>query len=253
MPRINRENMQGMEYFHIMVQGINKERIFEKEQEKNEYLKLLKKYNSTYKLDIIAYCVMGNHIHILIHAKIAKITELMQHVNTTYAKYYNKTNDRVGYVFRNRFKTQGILDRGNLFNCIIYIHNNPVKANICESPEDYKFSSYNVFFKMNDSDIIKDIFPTKEYFKKVHRSKKIENICFIDDEEAVESNINSSIDEYLSQKDIRKIELKYNKEAAEELVQYLNHVYGLSSRKISEYLDLNREAVRKIIEKNKRR
>ena len=54
----------------------------------------------------------------------------------------NKKRKRVGYVYRDRFKTQVINNEKHLYNCILYIHNNPVKANMCKKTSEYKFSSY---------------------------------------------------------------------------------------------------------------
>ena len=65
MPRIKRKNLNS-NIFHIMSQGINKEYIFEKEQDKRKYRKLIFLYNNEFNIEIIAYCIMGNHVHLLI-------------------------------------------------------------------------------------------------------------------------------------------------------------------------------------------
>lgn len=132
-------------FFHIIVQGINKEDIFKKERYINEYLKIIKKYIEELNLDIIAYCIMTNHAHLLIRTdKIEDISKLMQKVNSLYARYYNyMENGRVGYVFRDRFVSEPIDSKTYLINCIKYIHMNPVKAGIVEECRKYEFSSFN--------------------------------------------------------------------------------------------------------------
>ena len=99
---------------------------------------------------------MDNHVHMLVFSDfIEELSKTMSSVNTKYAIYYNKKMDRCGYVFRDRFKSEIIIDRKHLENCIKYIHNNPVKANICKIPSEYNYSSYKDFLnKKIDNDII---------------------------------------------------------------------------------------------------
>ena len=66
----------------------------------------------------------------------------MQRLNTKYGKYYNKKYKRVGYVFRDRYRAEGIYTEKYLYNCLKYIYNNPVKAGICKNAEDYPYSNY---------------------------------------------------------------------------------------------------------------
>ena len=75
------------------------------------------------------HCIMDNHAHFLIYyTKLEELSELMRKVNTTYAMKYNKINKRKGFVFRDRFFTQPILNEMQLYNCLVYIHKNPINA-----------------------------------------------------------------------------------------------------------------------------
>ena len=97
MPRQSRKNLTG-EFFHLIVQGINKERIFESDKMKEAYKSLLRKNLKDTKINILAYCVMNNHVHILVHsAEKEQISIFMRKVNTGYAKLYNSLNVRVMY------------------------------------------------------------------------------------------------------------------------------------------------------------
>ena len=155
MPRIAR-NRKISKYYHIMVQGINREFIFEKPVFKEQYMIFFRKSIEKKDIKLIAYCVMNNHVHMLVFSDcIEELSKTMSSVNTKYAIYYNKKMDRCGYVFRDRFKSERIIDRKHLECCIKYIHNNPVKAKICVSPSEYIYSSYNDFLnKKIDEDII---------------------------------------------------------------------------------------------------
>ena len=109
-------------FFHVMVQGLNKEYIFNKDEYKSKYINLIKKYKDKYEVLILAYCIMDNHAHILIYAnKVDEMSMFMQNINSKFALYYNKDIGRVGYVFRGRFNSQYINSKGYLLKCLNYI------------------------------------------------------------------------------------------------------------------------------------
>ncbi|MBR2744027.1 MAG: transposase [Clostridia bacterium] len=143
MSRIARERLNAS-FFHVMCQGINKEMLFNLDKQKEKYLFLLKENMFKFDIQIIAYCIMSNHVHILIYSEdMCKLSKFMKCVNTEYAQYYNYIEKRVGYVFRDRFKSQAITDKKYLYQCINYIHLNPVKAGMVALPQEYIYSSYN--------------------------------------------------------------------------------------------------------------
>ena len=143
LPRQSRK-LLGEIVCHHMVQGIDKEKIFETEENKKKYIFLLKKYYKKFDIKILAYCVMDNHVHMLLYSnKIQNISNFMRQVNSIYAMYYNKKMQRVGYVYRNRFKSVPMMTKRQLWTCIKYIHMNPVKAGIVKKESDYIYSSYN--------------------------------------------------------------------------------------------------------------
>ena len=120
------------------------------------FLKMLIKYTNENNIQLIAYCIMGTHAHILLkRSEIRVLTRCMIQINSTFAAQYNKKYDRVGYVFRDRYRTEEVFDLNYLHNCIKYIHMNPVKAKICANQSEYKFSSYNNY-------LYKSGFVTKE-------------------------------------------------------------------------------------------
>ena len=165
MPRIPRNSTKA-KFFHTMVQGIEKSFIFDNPASMKNYLSLIYKNANRFDVDILAYCIMDNHAHILLHVKsIHNMVKFFRCVNTSYAKYFNSKSHRVGYVFRNRYKSEGIYTVKQLFNTINYIHNNPIKAKICSQPEDYQYSSYNEFFESSNL-LNKEVL--RKYFKSTH-------------------------------------------------------------------------------------
>ena len=222
MPRYPR-NYLKTSFFHVITQGINRSYIFDKPEDIKYYIKIMYELVEKHSLKIIAYCIMNNHAHILIETKnVKELSKYMQRLNTKYAKYYNKKYNRVGYVFRDRYKSEGIYDEKHLYNCIKYIYDNPVKAEICIKPQDYPYSNY----KDNIKNIAKQEYP------------------FMDAE--IERNDEEIIREYLKQNNISLIDIENNKDILKTSVQTLKNNYKISLRKIAEKLKIGRETVRKI-------
>lgn len=248
MPRLARNLLEGKRLFHVMVQGIKKENIFYEEREKYEYIKLMNKYKEEYELNVLAYCMMNNHAHMLVEVKdINKLTLYMHKLNTSYAIYYNKNKSRVGYVYRDRFKTQVIKDEKHMYNCILYIHNNPVKAGICKQAKDYKFSSYDRFLYKDNEQMLINIFVNKKEYINVHTIKELKDMDFIEDEEERDIDIRNTINQYLIENKIHFVDLKLNKDLLKPISLKLKELYKLSNRKIADYLELDKEKIRRIL------
>ncbi len=168
MPRVSR-NKVGANYYHIMTQGIGKEYIFNTHQDKKKIIKVLKKYFVGDEVTIYAYCIMDNHLHLLVKSlNDEQLSTIMLKVNTSYAIYYNREHKRVGFVFRDRFRAEPVYDSYQMQNCVKYIHDNPLKAQIINDLNNYPYSSYNDYVNGNvSSDIINDIYGKEEYFDKL--------------------------------------------------------------------------------------
>ena len=133
-------------YYHVIVQGIGKEKIFEQGWMKAEYLNDLALYKNIHGIKVLTYVVMDNHCHMLLYAPdAASLGAYMRRVNTRYAQFYNHMCERVGYVFRDRYKSQAIFDDDYLINCMVYIHNNPVKIGIVTEAADYSYSGLQCY------------------------------------------------------------------------------------------------------------
>ena len=86
MARVARKDF-STSFFHVMVQGINKEYIFNEEKLKDKYLELITKYEKEYNVEILAYCIMDNHVHLLIYTEdIKQMSKYMHRVNSIYAR-----------------------------------------------------------------------------------------------------------------------------------------------------------------------
>lgn len=250
MPRLARKNIESL-YCHVIVQGINKEYIFKDNEMKESYRTLLKRSLKEINAQILAYCIMDNHVHILVYAdKIEDMSKLMHKTNSSYAKLYNKKNNRVGYVYRGRYYVQPINTEIQMFHCIAYIHKNPVKANIVLQMKDYKYSSYNEFFGKKDiisEKGIKLIFGSEnnylELYKEIHKNNEIEDIAEI----SMDRDVNVVIQEYLKMNKIKYDELVNDEKKFKELLLQLRHSSKLSLREMSKRFKMNKDKLNKII------
>jgi len=245
MPRKARKFVNSP-FYHVMCQGIKKENIFSDEENIKKYLFLLNKYKNDFFIDILAYCIMPNHVHLLVHTpKINLLTQFMHKLNSIYAINYNAINSRVGYVFRDRFKTEEITDLNYLFACILYIHNNPVKAGFCEMPNEYKYSSYHEFTnspKIINRNII-NRFLGESIDLQIQNTTLTSNIIFLDTENSPENKAREIIKQFenIKNKNISEILKNYNDR--KELLIQLHVKNNISYRCIEKLLNIKRRKI----------
>ena len=242
MPRMARKDL-NTPYIHVMVQGVNKEYIFESNADIELYLSILNKNIEKYDLTIMAYCMMNNHAHFLIHVhNIEELGNFMKICNLQYAQTYNREKNRVGVLFRNRYRTEPIYDIKYLINCIKYIHNNPVKANIVKKCEDYKYSSYNDYINnvgITKSSIVKSLFGEKcDYQKMFNESFELRQIDIIEENENVDYYISEGIKGYKKEYSENLVEILSNRENLKKLIFYLKNNCKIEYKEIMNYFDI---------------
>ena len=133
--------------YHIIIRGVNRQSIFNEEKDYKKFLEIIESLKEKMNFELYAYCLMSNHVHLLIRENQDPISSFMQRLSGKYAIWFNKKYDRVGYLFQNRFRSEPIESERYFFTALRYIHMNPVKAGICIRPEEYPYSSYGNYFK----------------------------------------------------------------------------------------------------------
>ena len=138
-----------------MLRGINKQNIFFGEDDCVRMMYIL--HDAQYLVDqngevvsdnmctIYAYCILDNHIHILLREGERKLSDIMRRIGDRYVVGYNRKYDRTGHLFQNRFQSEPVNDIEYFFTLIRYIHRNPVKAMEARSVESYPYSSWNEY------------------------------------------------------------------------------------------------------------
>lgn len=254
MPRKARKYIESR-YIHIIVQGINKEYIFESAEAKERYKEILKSKLAETEIKVVAYCIMDNHAHLLLYVEeLQELTSLMQKTNTSYAKWYNKQKKRVGYVFRDRFFTQVIMSERQLINCVVYIHNNPVKAKMVRNPAKYTYSSYKEFIETKElitTESVKLLFGKIENylncFKEIHKDDNINDIMDIKDGIKESDEI---INKFIRQEGKELKDIIKTEEIFREMLLELRHCGNLSLREMAKKFGISKDKLCRIINKN---
>ena len=129
---------------HLIARGIGKQVIFEEDADYSYYIHLLKRFGKETKVAVCAYCLMENHVHLLVYDRENHISLFMKKLGVSYSFYFNRKYDRVGHLFQDRFTSVAIESEDQMLTVFRYILNNPRKAGICEAA-DYQWSSYKCF------------------------------------------------------------------------------------------------------------
>ena len=144
-------------YYHVMNRGNNKLAIFEGISTKNTMLGFFERSAEIEGFEILAYCIMPNHYHLLVHTDTtATLSKAMQHINQSYSRHYMKRYAYVGHVFQGRFSCASINTSEYLSRVIRYIHQNPVRGKLCKDPLAYYYSSFCDYAGRYDRNILPD-------------------------------------------------------------------------------------------------
>jgi len=253
--------------YHIIARGNEKKDIFLDEEDKNKFIQIITNKKKKNEYTLFAYCLMNNHLHLLLKEEEDNVSRIMRRINTAYAYYFNKKYNRVGHVFQDRFKSEPVENDRYLISLIRYIHNNPVKAKMANQPHQYKWSSYSLYLKEQkciiDKEEILNLFSS-------NKSKAIRlfnefccqqnNDTFMDYQEVfIEIKEITSIKKAkehvtrcLKEKglQIESLKAKANKECRDKLIIELTKKTNLSYREIANILGFSRWLVIKGV-KNK--
>lgn len=147
MPRSARAKSHSGIY-HVMARGINRDPIFHDAEDFRHFLTILDHTRLPDAFALFAYCLMDNHIHLLLREQSDDLARSMKRINARYASWYNAKYDRIGPLFQDRFKSEAVDDDSYLLSVLRYIHQNPVKAHLAATPESYAWSSCAAYYNL---------------------------------------------------------------------------------------------------------
>ena len=163
------------EIYHVISRGTGRQLVFEDNEDRNFFIDLLVRYAGKASVEIYAWCLMGNHIHLLLHAPMARISECMKRLCGQYAQRFNTRHGRVGHLFQARFRSEPVADDPYLITVVSYIHYNPQRSNLA-SQETYRWSSYGEYFtnvpNVCKIDFALSLFGGIEHFLRFHEPQR---------------------------------------------------------------------------------
>ena len=155
----------------MITRGNNRRRIFDAPDDYQKFLSLLEIQKNRLPFFLYAYCLMTNHVHLLIERQATPISRIMHRVLTGYSQYYNRKYQRSGHLLQGRHKSILCQTDRYLSELVRYIHLNPVRAKMVRKPENYPYSSHRAYLGL-DAAVIVDVDPVLRHFgakKKVAR------------------------------------------------------------------------------------
>ncbi len=248
--------------YHVMQRGNERKNVFQDDEDKSRYLETIRQIKQEQRFSLHAYCLMDNHIHLMIKEGTEEIGKIMKRIAVSYAFYYNQKYKRVGHLFQDRFKSENVESDGYILSLARYIHQNPVKAGLTETPSKYRWSSYNEYLSESRSDILDSEFVIGLFSSNKEKARSL----FID-------YMNQDSDEAFM--DLLEEEIEMDEDKAKELYQTMLRNKGivtgigekvkipddfikefklktrLSVRKIAVITGVNKDKVSKITRNNK--
>lgn len=127
MPRTSRRKGES-DVYHVMIRGINQAQLFYDDDDKWAFLDRLGRYKGECGFSLYAWCLMGNHAHLLVKADMDTLSSAMKRLQLSYSSYYGRKYDRSGYLFQGRFRSKPVDDEAYFLAVLRYIHRNPLEA-----------------------------------------------------------------------------------------------------------------------------
>ncbi len=260
--------------YHITQRGNEKKNIFLCDKDRARYLHTLCCMKEKYNFILEAYCLMNNHVHLLVYDNGRDISQIIKSINISYVYYFNHTHERVGHLFQDRFGSEIIRDDKYLLSASAYIHNNPVKAGLVNKPEEYAWSSFKAFIGIEKNEhqfihpdrLLEMISCNKEnaaraYYEYVlmkQSQKQIEFMDFDNDKHILSKENNNFInttvnaENYIKEKlfksGMTKGALCANKSFRNEIIKYLRSNSSMNLREIGKIVGgLSESTISKIV------
>ncbi len=139
----NARQLSSTDTYHVVIRGADHQLLFEEKKDYQKYLEILQLYEAECQFELYAYCLMPNHIHLLIHSPVTSLGSVFRHVSTTYSSWFNAKYNRTGYLQEGRYFSEPVETEKYLFTVLRYIHQNPIKAGLETVPgETYPWNSF---------------------------------------------------------------------------------------------------------------
>lgn len=252
MPRSARTKSESGIY-HIMLRGINRQDIFADNEDIQRMIEVIIRYKEICKYEVYAYCIMSNHVHLLLKETEDTISNAVKRISGSYVFWYNKKYERCGHLFQERYKSEAVENDEYFLTVLRYIHQNPIKAGMVKDISAYKWSSYNEYIKeavVINKDFVLGMFSNDkakalELFCKFNYQKN--NDMCLEDEGKIRVS-DSELKERLAMlgvmntSEFRQLE----KGKRNELIRELKSIGGVTIRQISRVTGISKSVISSI-------
>lgn len=141
MPRQLRAEQAGGIH-HVTARGVARQLIFADDVDRRLYLAMLGRATRFWSWRCLSYCLMGNHVHLLIETPKPNLGRGVQRLHSGYARAFNDRHKRSGHLFQGRFHSELVTTDAQLWATVRYVVANPVEAGLCAEPRDWEWSSH---------------------------------------------------------------------------------------------------------------
>src|SRR6056297_803397 len=240
--------------YHVMLRGIDRKDIFLDDEDRRKFLESIIKAKKKGKFKIYGYCLMDNHIHMLIKED-EEIGKIIKRITVGYVGWHNKRHERTGHLFQNRYLSEPVETEDYFITVLRYIHQNPIKAGIVSRLSDYKWSSYDKYhlvYQEQESFISGDL--TEAYFKTFKEFKdymKANNIDKCLEYNIVKRHNDKTLGEIINEKyDINEIDKSPIKKR-NKLIRKIYDEQKTSIRQLSRVLGVGKTVVERAIKQDR--
>lgn len=159
--------------YHVILRGNAGQDVFFNIQDQSRFFLLLQEGIEKYGHRIHGYCLMTNHIHLIVQVDEVSLSRIMQNVSFRYTSYINRRLKQAGHLFQGRYKAILIDADSYLLQLIRYIHNNPVRVGMVKAPEDYSWSSHNVYLGNGSATWLTKDLVLSQFSRQKHRAVEL--------------------------------------------------------------------------------
>jgi REP element-mobilizing transposase RayT len=248
----------GTGYYHVMMRGINREFLFKRDSDKAYYMELVREQQVNRMLELLAWCVMDNHVHMIVKAEKEEMSKAIKIISLKFAAHYNREHKRIGPVFGDRFRSENIEDDKYLLGALRYVHLNPVKAKLVNDMAAYRWSSFVEYLGQahyvtdGQKAVALELFGGDlQRFITFHAQE--DDSEYLEIREDVEQNkealASAAIETFCRENGVMHAkEIQASPELFGELCRRLVHGVGLSLRKTAEYLATTHQKVHQALQ-----
>ena len=247
MPRLAREKSETGIY-HIMLRGIDKRDIFMSKWDYGKFLEYIKKAKDKSDFQVFGYCLMTNHVHMLLKTEMDDIGDIIKRIAVGYAQYHNIRNGRTGHLFQNRFRSEVVDTEAYFLTVLRYIHQNPVKAGIAKDVKVYKWSSYIEYIDNSknllvDADFALRFFPDIKAFEKYMGEKNDDQCLEYDPKKRyTDEDLKKEIAVYEGIRNLYELDIRQR----DEILKRIKYNTGASNRQLARVLNIGRGILERI-------